>query len=155
MINEFLAYFEPTVGNPFCMAPVFIFLIMASFIDIKKMQIPDTLNLVFLGIRIILGASVYPFTLDHLYGAAAGFLLICIPAMILLWKMGGDIKMSAVLGSWIGVGGILLSTAAGLFFFILVALIKKMKRREPMAWAPFVSMGVATLLLTYLVFRYL
>ncbi len=155
MISDFINYFEPTIGNPMCMGPVIIFLIIASRIDIKKMQIPDKVNMAFLCIRLMMSAGLYEITADHLEGAVTGFLLVCIPAMILLWKMGGDIKMTAVLGLWIGMGGIIFSMAAGLIFFFGWALIKKKGKREPVAWAPFVSLGIVTLMLTYFVFKLL
>lgn len=148
MIDSFIAYFEPSVGNIYCVIAVTVFTVLASISDLQSLKIPNKLNFIFFLLR---GAVffVYPLTADHLIGAALGFLLICIPAMIILLPMGGDAKFAAVLGLWIGYGGMIVSMAIGVVTFIAAAFIKKMGRKDKMALGPYISVGAWMLIAAY------
>ena len=148
MIDKFLTYFEPSIGNIGCIAPVIAFTIAASISDRRMLKIPDRLNIVFFLFRALV-AFFYPMTWEHIAGFTFGFLIICIPAMIILLPMGGDAKFSAVLGFWIGFGGMVFSMIVGVTLFVAVAFIKKMGRKDKMALGPYISVGTWTLIALY------
>ena len=83
---------------------------------------------------------------DAYAGVAVGFLLLLVVAIVSKGGMGGgDIKLFAVLGLFVGVKGIFLTfILASLFGAIagaLLLLLKKTSRKEPIPFAPFIGMA--------------
>ena len=121
--------------------PVFIYMIFASKIDAKFMKIPNKLNYLMMSLRIVF-AVCYPIEASHLFGFIIGGALIMIPAMIILKPMGGDIKFSAALGFWIGDVSILITLILAVIMFMFYGIkIKKLNRKQSLAFAPFMSIG--------------
>lgn len=119
-------------------AILFIYLAIAAYIDFKSLTIPNKLNMLFFVIFLIF-LFFLPNKLDHVYGALLGFFLLFIPAFIRNQPMGGDIKMSTVLGLYLGVKPLLL-----LFFIVFLSaltfvLVRKFLTpiRKDFAFAPF------------------
>src|SRR5690625_5218519 len=86
---------------------------------------------------------------DAYVGALLGFGLLYLIAVVSKGGMGGgDIKLFAVLGLFVGVKGILLTlflaAFLGMLFGLFLLLTRKLKRKQPMPFAPFI--GVAALI---------
>ncbi|MCD8509094.1 MAG: prepilin peptidase [Bacillus sp. (in: Bacteria)] len=115
--------------------------------DITTMLIPDKILLVFLPIFIIT-RIISPLTpwWDSVLGAAAGFTILLIIALVSKGGMGGgDIKLFGVLGIILGLTGTLLTlfiaSFIGAIFGIIGILLKKLQRGKPMAFGPFIAIS--------------
>lgn len=128
-----------------------ISLFMIIFVsDITYMLIPDKILLVFAGIflleRILIPLSPW---WDSLLGAAIGFTLLLLIAIVSKGGMGGgDIKLFAVVGFVVGTKVMLLSfflaTLFGAVFGIIGLLFKFVKRGKPIPFGPFIAAGTLT-----------
>ena len=87
--------------NPYVLIALTIFLLIATYTDVKERKIPNWLNLTFIAVRLALIPFI-GFALMDGVGALFGLLVVLIPAMISNVPMGGDIKASFVLGLYLG-----------------------------------------------------
>lgn len=152
MMDSVIGMLEPSIGNPIVMVFLLIYIGIASYTDFKEKKIRNWLNYSMLGLRIA-AIPLIGISMDSVLGAVFGLLIILIPAVIMLVPMGGDIKFSAVLGSWLGGFGILFSLAVGCVTFVITGLIRKMKKKDMMALGPFISLGTLLLMIIYWVTR--
>jgi leader peptidase (prepilin peptidase) / N-methyltransferase len=118
--------------------------------DIRYMIIPDKVLLVFAAI-FLLERLFIPFIpwRDALVGAAAGFLLLFLIAVISKGGIGGgDIKLFALLGFVLGWKTVLLAFFFSTFYGTVIGLIGmalgKVRRREPMPFGPAIVLGSLT-----------
>lgn len=120
-------------------ASLLVFLSVASYFDKKEFRIPNKLNLGFLAVRLLL-IPLIGLNLGSLYGAIIGLLLVLIPAMIINKPMGGDIKLLAVSGLFLGAQNILILLGGTILAGIVPAVIvkKSSKERKDIPLAPFV-----------------
>lgn len=125
-------------------------LIIVLVSDLAEMIIPDKVLLWFLPIFILFRVIVplQPWW-DSLLGAAAGFLLLAAIALISRGGMGGgDVKLFALIGLFTGTKivllGFMLSAFFGAFFGIIAMMLGLVKRRQPIPFAPFITLGVLT-----------
>lgn len=131
-----------------------ISLFMIIFVsDITYMLIPDKILIVFAGI-FLLERIFIPLTLwwDSILGAAIGFALLLLIAVISKGGMGGgDIKLFAVVGFVVGTKVLLLSfflaTLLGAVVGGIGLLLKIVKKGKPIPFGPFIAAG--TLLAYY------
>ncbi|MDZ5712362.1 prepilin peptidase [Jeotgalibacillus haloalkalitolerans] len=143
-----LAYTYVGLSVELLVALVFIsLLLIISVTDIAYMLIPDKILLFFL--MIILPLRILePLTpwWDALLGAAVGFTLLLLIAIVSKGGMGGgDIKLYAVIGLVLGVKLTLLSffiatfigTAAGL----VAIYVRKKSRKDPVPFGPSIAAG--------------
>jgi len=131
---------------PILMMILVIYLIIASYFDIKERRIPNILNITFLIIRLLL----IPFIgigKEHLLGAIFSFLIFFIPSFITLHKMAGDIKMAFVVGLYLSIQPVILLVGVSLFFCIIYIIIRsfKKKKSESIAYAPFFLLSLVFL----------
>lgn len=150
---------------------VFVSLLIAvSFIDIDFKLIPDVLSLGGLVIGLIFSPFRSPYISfkDSLYGALLGGGILFAIATIyeLVRKMEGlgfgDVKLLAMIGSFLGIRGALFSLIAGSFFgtiagFVLI-LIQKGDLKSAIPFGPFLALGALIFIffgdyLTWLVLR--
>mgnify|MGYP005840373261 CR=1 FL=1 len=123
-------------------------LLMIIFVsDVKYMIIPDKV-LLFFAVIFMMERVIVPLTpwWDSFQGAVIGFSLLFLIAFVSKGGMGGgDIKLFAVIGLALGVKMVLLSfflaTLFGAFFGFLVIAVGKAKRREPVAFGPYIVLG--------------
>ncbi len=130
-----------------------IFLVLISLViiitisDLHKMLIPNRV-LLFFGIVIFLIRLVIPTDpwWDAYAGAVIGFGLLLLIAIISKGGMGGgDIKLAAVIGLILGIKGtvitLVLASLLGMLYGILLIILKKMERRKPIPFGPFIGMA--------------
>lgn len=139
--------------NIYTRVVVFLLLGVASYFDSKELRIPDKLNLGFLILRLALIPFI-SFSWGNIYGLLVGLLLILIPAMIKCKPMGGDIKMMAVLGFYLGVQNILVlligTVIIAIIYYIPTILGKREKKDIPLApfvLSSFILMNIISLLM--------
>ncbi|WP_053367285.1 prepilin peptidase [Bacillus sp. FJAT-27245] len=125
-----------------------ISLFMIIFVsDIHYMIIPDKILLVFAGI-FLFERVLWPLSpwWDSLLGAAVGFGLLLLIALVSKGGMGGgDVKLFAVIGFAVGTKLVLLSfllaTMFGAVFGALGLMLRLVKRRQPIPFGPFIVLG--------------
>jgi leader peptidase (prepilin peptidase)/N-methyltransferase len=127
-------------------------LVCLSAIDIDRHLLPDsiTLPLVWLGLFLSL-FTVFTDTRSSIVGAIAGYLTFWVVFQVfklLTGKEGmgyGDFKLLAVFGAWLGWQNlpliVLLSSLIGAFGGIMMILLLKRNRANPIPFGPF--LGVA------------
>jgi leader peptidase (prepilin peptidase) / N-methyltransferase len=115
--------------------------------DLAYMIIPDKVLIVFAVIFAAL-RIYHPLTpwWDSFVGAAAGFVLLLLIAFTSKGGMGGgDIKLFALIGFAVGFKTMLLSfffsTFFGAFFGIIGLVTGMVKRKQPIPFGPFISIG--------------
>ncbi|WP_034757192.1 prepilin peptidase [Rossellomorea vietnamensis] len=120
-------------------------IIMVS--DLKYMVIPDRVLLFFSGLFLVerLFIPLTPWW-DSLIGAAVGFGLLLLIAVVSKGGMGGgDIKLYAVIGFVVGLKVMILSFMLATFFgavFGLIALaFKLIEKGKPIPFGPFIALG--------------
>lgn len=128
-------------------------LIAAAFIDLELYLIPNTLVIagLLLGIPLtIMGHDVT--LLSALLGsiASGGFLLLA--AVLSKGGMGGgDIKLAAVVGFYLGwplgLLGIFLGACMGGLIGLFLLLFRIKKRKDPIPFGPFIALGALAALL--------
>lgn len=125
-------------------------LIIITVSDLVYMMIPDRILLVFAGLFFIerLWLPLTPWW-DALLGAAVGFFLLLLIAIVSKGGMGGgDIKLFAVLGFVLGTKAVLLgfflATFYGAFFGIIGIVFKLVQKGKPIPFAPFIALGTLT-----------
>lgn len=118
--------------------------------DVKYMLIPNKILLFFAGL-FLLERFFIPLTpwWDSLLGAASGFTLLLLIAIVSKGGMGGgDIKLFALIGFAVGTKVMLLSfflaTLFGALFGLSGLLLKKVKRGKPIPFGPFIGAGTLT-----------
>lgn len=125
-------------------------LIIVLVTDLTKMMIPDKILLffflLFVVFRIIFRLTPW---WDSLVGAATGFVLLALIAIISRGGMGGgDVKLFAVIGLLVGTKTVLLGFFFSTFFGAVIGigclLIGVIRRRQPVPFVPFIVMGMLT-----------
>lgn len=132
-------------------------LIVITFIDMDFQIIPDVITLPGIIIGLIAGSTVLP---DPFYrssllgfkeasiGLASGGVLFYLIALLSRGGMGGgDIKMMAMVGAFLGWKGMLLTTfvgsLAGSCVGIFLMIFKGKGRKTKIPFGPFLAMGAA------------
>ncbi|NYB74298.1 prepilin peptidase [Sedimentibacter hydroxybenzoicus DSM 7310] len=119
-------------------------LITISIIDLRHKIIPDGLNITGLVLGIIY-IIINQKLIDGLTGAAIGFGLFLLIALITNAMGGGDIKLMAVLGLIFGIKGILLITLSsfvtGAVISVILLAMKIKSRKDEIPFGPFISLS--------------
>lgn len=140
--------------NLFSLTPEFFFyaillliLIVITFIDIEHQIIPNRVN----ALGLILGLSIALLT-DHsmkdaLIGMLTGGGSLLIVALIgdLIFRKesmgGGDIKMAAMVGCFIGCYGIVVALFYAFMVGGIIGIFARIYHREYLPFAPFIAVG--------------
>lgn len=149
---------SPLLAEPIALLCLVGFVIWAGIFDVRTLKISNRFNKVFLLIGMLfmgLGfISLIPeivpslsFSWTNLGGMLAGFLILFIPAFVKNHPMGGDIKMTAILGFWIGFEPMMLVLIVGvalnaLYWLGAFSIWKEYGRNTLMPFAPFFALGV-------------
>jgi leader peptidase (prepilin peptidase) / N-methyltransferase len=176
-ISPVYPFFEFLSGVLFAVAPLIVgwnwelvialtlisMLIIITVSDLAYMIIPDKVLIFFVGLFLIerILIPLIPWW-DSLAGAAVGFFLLLLIAVVSKGGMGGgDIKLFAVVGFVLGVKMLLLSfflsTLFGAFFGVIGLLLGAMKRKQTIPFGPFIALGtlVAYFFGDYLIAEYI
>lgn len=121
-------------------------LIIIAFIDIDKMIIHDRFHIIIL----LLGVVAIIFNQQELTSAILGVFVISVPLAIITVITsgfgGGDIKLMAAAGLYLGATNILVAFLIGLLtggtYASYLLLIKKAKRKQEMPFGPFLCLGI-------------
>lgn len=132
----------------FIIAILFIsLLVIITVSDIHYMIIPDQVLLFFL-IVFIVTRLIQPLSpwWDALLGAAIGFLILYLLAIVSRGGMGGgDIKLFFVLGLILGTKATLmtlfLASMIGTVFGLIMILVRGYQKRMPIPFGPFIAIG--------------
>ncbi len=140
-------YFRAS-GIQFLSAVFFVsFLIIITFIDLEHMIIPDVIVYpgIFAGFLFsFLKGKIFLY--DGLLGALIGGLAIFLIVFLSRGGMGeGDIKLSAMIGSFLGVKyvimSLIISFIVGGIVGAFLLLLKIKGRKDPIPFGPFLSIG--------------
>lgn len=127
----------------------------ASYTDMLEFKIYDKFNLFLMGARLVfVFIPIYGkmITLDSYLGGIIGVLVLLIPAVVFLQKMGGDIKFIGVIGTYLGSGLTLFLLILGCIYMLIFSLIRKIITKEKVKhlktpMAPFFMLSFFTLLI--------
>lgn len=126
-------------------------LIVASFTDINEGMIPDLLTYP----SLILGLVLSNFTIGirlALIGSLAYALLLYVIAVLTKGMGGGDIKLAAVIGAFVGPVGsfmvFVISSLLGLIWVIPLLIMGKVTRKTSIKFGPFLALA-ATVVYIY------
>ncbi len=134
------------------------FLIILSVIDLQLMIIPDrfSLGLIVLGLAFAwcnpnFSGAWWQKELWSLCGAGVGLVGVLAIALIGTWIFGkeamggGDVKLMAGVGAFVGWQGVITTVMMGSFFGLLYALVmmifKGKKKSDAIPFGPFLSLG--------------
>jgi len=131
---------------------LFSSLVVVTFIDLSHQIIPDVITLPGMVLGLIAGSTILPLgPFRSFAGLVVGggiFYLIAILSVVILKKEGmggGDIKLIAMLGAFIGWKGVLLTiflaALSGAVSGLLLILLKGRNRSEPIPFGPFLVLG--------------
>ena len=127
-------------------------LLLLSEIDIKMLLLPDIVT-----IPLLLCGFVYATFIgenisieESTIGAVVGYVLPVIATLMMLWKSvdafgGGDIKLLAVLGAWLGVEGVVYTI---LLSCVIFGIYSAVKRQRAGAFGPSLAVAAIIILLT-------
>jgi leader peptidase (prepilin peptidase)/N-methyltransferase len=119
--------------------------------DARHYLIPDefTWGGLVIGLAIALGGGG-PVLVQALLGAAAGFGLLFLIAVVGEWVFkeeamgGGDVKMMAMVGAFVGWQGVLLTVFLGALLGTLVFVPLTLRKKRHVPFGVFLAMGAAT-----------
>jgi leader peptidase (prepilin peptidase)/N-methyltransferase len=133
-------------------AALFSALLVVTFIDLDHQIIPDRITLPGIGLGVLASATVLPHgwvqgVIGLFVGGGLFYLIADLSERILKQEGmgGGDIKLMAMLGAFLGWRQVLLITFVGALAGSVVGLILMTamgrSRREPVPFGPFLSLG--------------
>jgi leader peptidase (prepilin peptidase)/N-methyltransferase len=131
---------------------LFCLLVVVSFTDLDRMVIPDKVTLPGIVLGLALNALLVPGAIvTFLLGAVVGAVALYAVAILgeLLFKKesmgGGDIKLAAMVGAFLGWKEVLLSlflaVLAGAVVGIALIVLGLRERREHIPFGPFIATG--------------
>ena len=127
-------------------------LIIIAFIDLQEQMIPDVISLPGIVVGLILSFIVpYISFINSALGALVGGGIILIIAWVgsIIFKKeamgGGDVKLAAMIGAFLGLRYIIISLFLGFFLGALIGIIlimtKIKKREDAIPFGPFIVLG--------------
>ena len=133
-------------------------LIIIAFIDLNEQIVPDVISLPGIGVGLILSFFVpYISFINSALGVVVGGGIILIIALVgsMIFKKeamgGGDVKLAAMIGAFLGWRYAIISLFLGFFLGALTGIIlimaKIKKREDAIPFGPFIALGsIITLL---------
>ena len=133
-------------------------LIIIAFIDLNEMIVPDVISLPGIGVGLILSFFVpYIKFINSVSGVVVGGGIILIIALVgsMIFKKeamgGGDVKLAAMIGAFLGWRYTIISLLAGFFSGALIGIVlilsKIKKREDAIPFGPFLALGALISLL--------
>ena len=128
-------------------------LIVIAFIDRENFLIPNIVNLVLLGLGTFFHFFFRPigWANPFLTFLGTGLFFLFLQLLFRGGLGGGDVKLAAVLGLWLGwpltVFAIFLGSLLGSIIGISLIILKKRKRKDPLPYGPFLVISTLIILL--------
>jgi leader peptidase (prepilin peptidase)/N-methyltransferase len=133
-------------------------LITLSFIDFQEHILPDNITLTLLWVGLLLNCTNYFTTpINAILGAVIAYSSLWTVATlfkIIRKKDGmgnGDFKLFACVGAWLGASALLtillIAVLSCLIVSILLLVMRKMKKEQPVPFGPFIALGAFLTLL--------
>ncbi len=128
-------------------ALLFSFSLVLSVIDGKSYIIPNSLTVLLFTVGIGYHFITQELSvLNRVIGCTAGFAVLMLLAMISRGGIGGgDIKLAAVMGFWLGFPEVLhflfVAAVSGSVGGVLLMIFKKKGRLDPIPFGPFLALG--------------
>ncbi len=127
-------------------------LITLSFVDFKEQLLPDTITLAMLWLGLFVNTfELFTTPESAILGALVGYILLWIVAKlfsVIRKKKGlghGDFKMLAMLGAWLGISMLLnvllTATLIAIIISAILLFFKKISRRKPIPFGPYLALG--------------
>ena len=127
-------------------------LIIIAFIDLNEQIVPDVISLPGIGVGLILSFFVpYLSFINSALGVVVGGGIILIIALVgsMIFKKeamgGGDVKLAAMIGAFLGWRYTIISLFLGFFLGALIGIIlimtKIKKREDAIPFGPFIALG--------------
>lgn len=149
-------FFFPALGDVTLIVISFIaylivvgLMVTVFFHDLYEMMVPDLMAYILLFVAIILGVALYGWQ-PTLYGLLIGVLpiaLLVYPSKG-VWMGEGDVKIAAALGAFVGYPGaityIALAFLIGGIYGVLAIILKRVKMRTAVPFAPFLIVAAIT-----------
>ena len=133
---------------------VIVFGYIATVIDIRTMQVPPKLLFAMLSIWVVIMfpqmffdmSSAISLIIPSLLGAAVGGGVLLVFYFLSKKSLGGgDVKFMAVLGLYLGIAGsiqaMIYASLAALVIGVVLLLMKKIQRKAPIPFVPFLYFG--------------
>lgn len=119
--------------------------ICISFIDVRKMIIPDFLNLLFFIIAAV-NVIIFKNYFDHLWGLILMMSIFLIVMIVFPGGMGGgDLKLASSIGLFLGLKSSIVAfevaVIAGAIFGIIYGIVSKKGLKTKISFGPFLAMG--------------
>lgn len=149
VLTAVLFYEFPNAG--FMIAYSWILLLLAE-IDLRMFILPDilTIPLLLVGIAVAyIGQGMVSID-ESVYGALIGYFFPIAVSLLVVWYKkdafgGGDVKLLAALGAWLGVEGLLYVITAAAILGLLWAMIR---RQKALAFGPMLAIaGIVVVLI--------
>lgn len=147
-----LFYLASLHFQPFGLAGILAFiwaLLLLFEIDYKTMFLPDVVTVPLLIGGFVFSSlyGVWVLPVESALGASAGYLLPVIAGLMIVWKHadafgGGDIKLLAAVGAWLGILPVIYTILLSSLLFGIFALIM---RRRAGAFGPAISAAAIVL----------
>lgn len=109
-------------------------LLLLTEIDNRMMLLPDilTVPLLIAGFAYSVFVSQWVIPAESVLGAVTGYMLPVVASAFLVWKNkdafgGGDIKLLAALGAWLGMELVIYTMILASVLFVLYALARRMR----------------------------
>lgn len=122
-------------------------LVAVTFIDIEFKIIPDRFSVIIILLGLINTYYIDKNYLDHIIGFFAISLPFLVIALATAGMGGGDIKLMAATGFYMGWQHILFSTIIGSIigsiYSIILLIYKKANKKTELPFGPFLSIGIA------------
>lgn len=133
-------------------------MVVVTFIDFSHQIIPDMITLPGMALGVIAAVTILPVDpISSITGLLVGgglFYLVAVLSVAILKKDGmggGDIKLIAMIGAFLGWRGMLLTiflaALSGSVIGILLIVIRGKNRAEPIPFGPFLALGAMVSLL--------
>ncbi len=127
-------------------------LVVVSFIDIDTKEIPDRLHIIILGLALV---NMFVEVDADIYIKLFGLVIVSVPMLLVALLTrgfgGGDIKLMACTGLYLGAWNILLAFFIGTFvcaiYAVCLLMLRKAGRKTEIAFGQFLSLGIAVALL--------
>lgn len=134
---------------PYVLPVILVFMLYASYTDIKSHRISNKLVIAFVIARVA-AVFYYPIRVTHLLGGAGIFVILLAAGMIVMHQMGGDIKFSAALGLWLGLNATVVAFLVAIVLIGLSYLVRRLNPKFLLPFAPYICIGTVV---SYLIFN--